>query len=122
MQKLFLKELLQMQEKTLEQHKERRPAILANLAAAYFHNGKKEKANEIFDELEKKIDEGKANHAFYTASAYAFIGDKHKSLHFLYKAYEQHDIELLWLKKDPMLNSVKDLPFCLELLKKTGLE
>jgi len=109
-------------EKALEQHKERRPALLANLAAAYFHSGEKEKANEIFDELEKKIDEGKANHAFYTASAYAFIGDKHKSLHFLYKAYEQHDIELLWLKKDPMLNSVKDLPFCLELLKKTGLE
>ena len=109
-------------EKALEQHKERRPALLANLAAAYFHSGEKEKANEIFDELEKKIDEGKANHAFYTASAYAFTGDKHKSLHFLYKAYEQHDIELLWLKKDPMLNSVKDLPFCLELLKKTGLE
>ena len=94
-------------EKTLEQHKERRPAILANLAAAYFHNGEKEKASEIFDELEKKINEGKANHAFYTASAYAFIGDTQKTLHFLYKAYEQHDIELLWLKKDPMLDSVR---------------
>ena len=109
-------------EKTLEQHKERRPAILANLAAAYFHNGKKEKANEIFDELEKKIDEGKANHAFYTATAYAFTGNIQKTLHFLFKAYEQHDIELLWLKKDPMLNSVKDLPFYVELLKKVGLE
>ena len=38
-------------------------ANLANLAAAYFHNGEKEKANEIFDELEKKIDEGKTNQA-----------------------------------------------------------
>jgi adenylate cyclase len=109
-------------EKTLEQHNERRPALLANLAAAYFHSGKKEKANDLFDELEKKIDEGKANHAFYTASAYAYIGDIPKTLHFLYKAYEQHDIELLWLKKDPMLNSVRHLPFCVELLKKVGLE
>src|SRR6185295_13139793 len=104
-------------EKTLVQHKERRPALLANLAAAYFHKGEKEKANELFDELEKKVEEGKANHAFYTASAYAFTGNTHKTLHFLYKAYEQHDIELLWLKKDPMLYSVKDLPFCAELLK-----
>ena len=109
-------------EKTLEQHKVRRPAILASLAAAYFYNGESEKAQEVFNELEKKIDEGKANHAFYTAAAYAFIGNKQRALSFLYKAYEQHDIELLWLKKDPMLNSIKDLPFCIELLKKIELE
>jgi len=109
-------------EEALEQYKVRRPALLSSLAAAYFYDGKKEKAQEILNELERKINEGKANHAFYTASAYAFIGNKQKCLSFLYKAYEQHDIELLWLKKDPMLNSVKELPFYLELLKKIGLE
>jgi len=99
----------------------RRPALLASLAAAYFQNGNAEKAQEIFNELEKNIADGKANHAFYTASAYAFTGNKQKALNFLYQAYELHDIELLWLKTDPMLNSLKDTPFYQELLRKLGL-
>ena len=82
----------------------------------------KELFQEIISELEKRIDEGKANHAFYTAAVYAFIGNKQKALSFLYKAYEQHDIELLWLKVDPMLHSLREFPFYIELLKKIGLE
>jgi len=109
-------------EKAFEQHKIRRPALLASLASAYFQNGNVEKAREIFNELEKNIDAGKANHAFYTASAYAFTGNKEKALRFLYKAYELHDIELLWLKAEPMLHSIKDHPFYLELLEKVGLD
>ena len=109
-------------EKAFEQHKLRRPALLASLAAAYFQNGNGEKAQEIFNELEKNIDDGKTNHAFYTASAYAFTGNKQKALSFLYQAYEQHDIELLWLKTDPMLHSLKDDLFYRELLCKLGLD
>jgi adenylate cyclase len=109
-------------EKTFEQHKLRRPALLATLASAYFQNGDREKAQEIFNELEKNIADGKANHAFYTAAAYAFTGNKEKALSFLYKAYELHDIELLWIKADPMLNSIKDHRFYQHLLNKMGLD
>jgi serine/threonine-protein kinase len=108
-------------EKAFENHKLRRPALLATLAAAYFHNGDREKAQELFNELEKNIAEGKANHAFYTASAYAFNGNREKALSFLYKAYELHDVELLWLKTEPMLYSIKDDPFYQKLLNKLGL-
>lgn len=107
-------------EQSLRQQNVRRPALLASLAAAHFRLGNAQRAQELFDELEKNVGEGKTNHAFYTAAAYAFIENRSKSLSFLYKAYEQHDIELLWLKSDRMLAPLHDHRFYKELLIKVG--
>ena len=115
------KEAIEIIEKTLAQYKVRRPALLAWLAAAYYQIGNRKNSLEIFNELESKIEQGTPNHAFYTATAYAFIGEKEKALHFLNIAYELRDLELLWLKVDPMLDQIRNDPTYKKLLEQVGL-
>lgn len=100
----------------------RRPSILAWLATAYFKNGNIEQANKLFSELENNIALSKPNQAFYTAAAYAFINNKDKAFELLEKSYELHDIDLLWLKMEPMLASLKDDERYFSLYKKIGYE
>ena len=100
----------------------RRAAILGWLAIAYYQNNEKEKATEIFNELESNIAAGKPNNAFYTAVAYAFIGKPDDAFRLLEKSYEMHDLDFLWLKLEPMLKSIKREPRYIELLKKLGFD
>ena len=77
---------------------------------------------EIFGELENNIATGKPNHAFYTGVAYAFIGMKEDAFRLLNKSYELHDLDMLWIKVEPMLKSIRNDPRYSELLKKVGFD
>lgn len=107
-------------EHALEKFKTRRPALLAFLAAAYDKKGDLEKSKALFDELEQRISERKPNHAFYTATAYAFIGQTEKAMECLHKAYNLHDIDLLWIRTEPMLDKLKGTGEYEALLKEIG--
>ena len=109
-------------EKGLSEYNVKRPANQAWLAAAYYMNDNKEKATEIFNELENNIAAGKPNHAFFTSVAYAFIGKTEDAFRLLNKSYELHDLDMLWLKVEPMLNSIRNDPRYFELLKKVGFD
>jgi adenylate cyclase len=100
----------------------RRPSVVAWLAVANFQNGDTATANELFRELERKIAEGKPNHSFYTAAAYASIGKKEDAFRLLQMGYELHDLDMLWLKSEPMLNSIRDDHRYHELMRKVGFE
>jgi TolB-like protein len=98
-----------------------RPASsLAWLASSYYKNGEKEKAAEILREMENLVNLNKPNVAIYTAAAYAAIGEKEKSLHFLDKANEMHDVDMVWLKMDPHFNSLHNEVRYQEMLRKVG--
>ena len=58
--------------------------------------------------------------AVYTAMAYASIGEKQKALNLLDKAYELHDVDMIWLKEDPHFKSIQNEVRYQEMLKKVG--
>ena len=107
-------------EEGLQKFNVRRAAILSWLAIAYYKNDETEKAMQIFNEMEDNIKLSKPNNAFYTAVAYAFIGKTDDAFRLLKKSYEMRDLDFLWLKSEPMLESIKKDPRYKELLKLAG--
>jgi tetratricopeptide (TPR) repeat protein len=100
----------------------RRAANIAWLATAYYKNGNQDKAMEIFGELEKNIESNLPNQAFFTGVAYAFIGKNEDAFRLLEKSYQLRDLDFLWIKEEPMLNSLRNEPRYLELLSKIVYE
>lgn len=109
-------------EEGLNKFNVKRPSVMAWLAIGYYLNDNKEKAMEIFRELENNIATGKPNHAFYTGVAYAFIGMTDDAFRLLNKSFELHDLDMLWLKVEPMLKSIRNEPRYTELLTKVGFD
>ncbi len=98
----------------------RPPSSLAWLASSYFKNGNKNKAQEILNELENKVSQNAPNTAVYLAMAYASIGDKQRALSSLNKAYQLHDVDMIWLKEDPRFKSLHNEPRYKQLLIDVG--
>jgi len=57
----------------------------------------------------------------YVARDYADLGNKSEALASLQRAYNDRDLEILWLRLDPEFDSLHSDPAFVALLKKTGL-
>ena len=114
------KEAIGILEEELTKFRIRPASSLAWLASSYYKSGQKEKAGEIFRELENLVNLNKPNVAIYAAAAYASIGEKEKALHFLDKSYGMHDADMIWLKMEPHFISLHNEIRYQEMLKKVG--
>ena len=88
------------------------------LGEAYVGNGEREKAQAILKQLQttkEYVSPGEI------AILYAALGDKEGAFASLNKAYQEHDLQLQFLKVDPSYDRLRDDPRFGELLKKIGL-
>jgi adenylate cyclase len=99
-------EAITILETELRKFNVRPPSTLAWLASSYFKAGNKNKAQEILNELEKRVSENAPNTAVYLAMAYASIGNKDQALTLLDKAHQLHDVDMIWLKEEPHFKSL----------------
>jgi TolB-like protein/tetratricopeptide (TPR) repeat protein len=93
-------------------------SIQVYLGEAYVGNGEREKAQAILKELQttkEYVSPGEL------AILYGALGDKDAAFTSLNKAYEEHDLQLQFLKVDPSYDRLRDDPRYQELLKKVGL-
>lgn len=92
----------------------------AYLAYAYGAAGKIEEARGLIDEL---VDLSKKKHvsAFTIAVAYAGVGDKDSTLHWLEEALEQRAGGLFKINVDPMFDNLRSELRFQELLRRIGL-
>jgi len=96
------------------------PATLASLAHILASAGRTQEARELLEKLE---DLSLRQHVspFWMALAHAGTGQVAMALDELYKAYEQHDVILVWLGTEPRLDSLRAEPRFAELLRRIGL-
>jgi TolB-like protein len=96
------------------------PATLAALVHILLSAGRAHEAHELLEKLE---DLSRRQHVspFWIALAYAGAGEISVALDELYKAYEQHDVILVWLGTEPRLDSLRQEPRFTELLRRIGL-
>jgi Tfp pilus assembly protein PilF len=88
------------------------------LGEAYVGNGEREKAQTILKQLQttkEYVSPGEL------AVLYAALGDKEAAFTSFNKAYDEHDLQLQFLKVDPSYDRLRDDPRYDELLKKVGL-
>jgi TolB-like protein/Flp pilus assembly protein TadD len=86
------------------------------LGSAYAYAGDREKAQAILNKLRSSI-ESPAE----LAILYAALGDKEAAFASLEKGYEEHDLQMQFLKVDPEYDPLRSDPRFDGLLKKVGL-
>ncbi len=96
------------------------PATLASLVHVLSSGGRVQEASELLARL-MGISRQQHVSGFWLAVALAGAGETAAALDALYKAYEQHDVMLVWLGAEPRLDSLRRAPRLIELLRLIGL-
>src|SRR4030095_14751944 len=93
-------------------------SVKAIMAQAYAKCDKREEALKLLDEV---IAAGTAS-PYSIAGIYAALGDCDSAFHWLNRAYEQRDVQLVSLKVDPSVNGVHSDPRFRELMTAVGIK
>jgi len=105
----------------LEIGEARIPAILGELAVAYYKTGQKDETTKIIEELKLSYSADlKGSPAFFVAQSYAGIGEPELAFQWLEKSYKAHEVEMIWLKIEPQFQALRDDPRFGEMLEKVG--
>jgi tetratricopeptide (TPR) repeat protein len=97
------------------------PRAQSWLAISHFYTDHRDKTETILDSL--KIRSAKSpvgSPAFHIGMIYSATGRKELALQWLQKAYANHEVEMYWLKVEPLFKSLHNDPGYKELLKKIG--
>ena len=98
------------------------PPILMWLNAVYAQmDGNSEDANKYLIELQNKYSEGSSGSpAWFIALYYCTLEDYQEAFEWLQKSYDRHDVEMTWLREEPLLAPVRNNPKYIELYEKVG--
>ncbi len=97
------------------------PRLIGTLAIAYFHTGGTDDQEEIVEELIKLSEQSPVGSpSFYLAMIYTQMGEIDIAFEWLDKAYEDHEVEMYWLKVEPPFEPLHDDSRWQEMLDKVG--
>ena len=99
---------------------ERHPLLIAALGHAYALIGERDKAHKSLDELREMSKQHYVS-PYLFAVIYAGLGDKGQTFAWLDKAFRDRSFFLIWLKVEPLFDSLRDDPRFANLLRRTGL-
>ena len=98
------------------------PRTLGLYAVGLFHIGQLEKSNQILNELKQKSNKSPVGSpAFHVAMIYAHRGENDMAFQWLEKAYQDHEVEMYWLKVEPPFEPLRSDPRWQEMLDKVGI-
>jgi TolB-like protein len=107
--------------KAIEINSSRSPRMIGWMGAAYARMGNTEKSMDLIEELKLKREKTVAGSpAFFIAVIYAALDNKPLALEWLQDAYDNHEMEIPWLKTEPQLYTLHDEPVFQSLIEKVG--
>ncbi len=95
--------------------------ISAALSHAYAASGSKTKAQQILHELLEESERGSCS-AYNIALIHAGLAENDQALHWLEKAYQEHDGAIIHLKADPRLDGLHSDSRFTEVVRRLGLQ
>jgi len=97
------------------------PRLIGNLAIAYYKLEREDDAISIIEELKQRSSQSPVGSpAFYVAMIYSSMGENDLAFQWLKKAFEDHEVEMHWLKVGPYFESLHDDPRWQVMLDKIG--
>jgi TolB-like protein/Tfp pilus assembly protein PilF len=99
------------------------PYYLGHLGIAYFKTGNKSKSATFLNELIKRSKKSPVGSpSFFAAAVYTAMGENEKALQMLEKAFTDHEVEMYWLKVEPLFRPLHGDPQFENLLVKIGFK
>jgi adenylate cyclase len=99
------------------------PIVLGYAAIAYYKTGQKDSTEKFLFEIKAKSEKSPVGSpSYFIATIYTAMGKKDEAIKWLQKAYTDHEVEMFWLKVEPLFSSLHSDPRFKELLKKIGFE
>jgi TolB-like protein/class 3 adenylate cyclase len=97
------------------------PRLTSIQAISYFNTNRIDETNRIITELKQKSEvNAGGSPSFYIAMIYAQIGEIDLAFQWLEKAYQDHEVEMYWLKVEPPFEPLRTDPRYQEMLNKEG--
>ena len=107
--------------KIINNYPERPPVVLWLYAVNAHALGELELANEYLEELNAQYEDGNSGSpAWFTALYYSSIGDRENAFKWLQNSYDRHEMEMIWLREEPALRSLRGDKRYRKLYKKVG--
>jgi TolB-like protein len=99
------------------------PFYLGHIGIAYFKTGNKSKSSEFLNELLSRIRKSPVGSpSFFAAAIYTAEGENDKAIQLLEKGYINHEVEMYWLKVEPLFRPLNGDPRFENLLAKIGFK
>ncbi|MDZ7658018.1 TPR end-of-group domain-containing protein [Fodinibius sp.] len=77
--------------------------------------------NKHLEELFTKYNEGSSGSpAWFIALYYCTLNDYERAFEWLNKSYERHEVEMTWLREEPLLAPLRNDPRYVDLYEKVG--
>jgi serine/threonine protein kinase/pimeloyl-ACP methyl ester carboxylesterase/tetratricopeptide (TPR) repeat protein len=96
-------------------------AMTALLGHVYGVSGQREKALKVLEELKERA-EREYVPSFYFVLIYLGLDDRDEALKWLERAYQDRSTHLVWLKVDPIFDSLRTNPRFTELMRRMGMQ
>lgn len=105
----------------MQNPRNRSPRALAFLAISYYHTSKKQEAKALLEEIvERSKNSSTGSPAFHIAMIYSQMDERELAYQWLEKAYQDHEVEMYWLKVEPPFEPIHDDPRWQSMLDKVG--
>jgi hypothetical protein len=97
--------------------------FLSHAAIAYYKTGHKDSTQDFLSEIKLRSEKSPAGSpSYFIAEIYSAMGQSDEAIKWLQKAYTDHEVEMYWLKVEPLFKSLPKDPRFQELLTKMGFK
>ena len=95
------------------------PLVIGNLGYAYAKAGRKDEARKLLADL-KEQSKRRYVASYWIAMIYVGLDEKDEAFAWLEKAYQERSFWLLWIKMEPMVDSLRSDARFTDLMRRVG--
>ena len=107
-------------DKGLDISDKRHASMLINKAIALYKKKSMEEAEKYVKEVVERANNGESEINYFIAHYYSQSGDFDEAFKWLEKAYEKHEVDMIWLIRQPSLAPIRSDSRYLDLVKRVG--
>ena len=111
---------IQLIDKGLDISDKRHPSMLINKAIALYKKNDVVEAEKYVREVIDRANNGESEINYFISHYYSQTGDMDEAFKWLEKAYESHDVDMIWLKRQLSLAPIRSDPRYFDLVRRVG--
>ena len=111
---------IQLIDKGLDISDKRHASMLINKAIALYKKNEVEEAEKYVKEVIDRANNGESEINYFISHYYSQTGDLDEAFKWLEKAYEKHEVDMIWLKRQLSLAPIRSDPRYFDLVRRVG--